>query len=78
LFILKFRWYKLIGKIVGKAIYENILIEPVLSRVFLNRILGKKNTIDELSFIDSDLYKNLMKLKREKVRRKKKKILLNE
>lgn len=41
-------FFEFLGKIVGKAIYENILIEPVMSRVFLNLILGQKNTIEEL------------------------------
>jgi len=49
-----------LGKVVGKAIYENILIEPVFSRLFLNHMIGKKNNLEELQFYDEELYKNLM------------------
>jgi hypothetical protein len=56
-------YYQFLGKIVGKAIYENILIEPVFSRVFLNQILGRRNGFEELQFLDNNLYKNLLYLK---------------
>ena len=49
--------------IVGKAIYENILIQPIYSRAFLNKLLGKSNQVDDLKSLDSNLYKNLMFLK---------------
>ena len=49
------------------AIYNNILIEAVFSRVFLNKLLGKKNGVEELRFIDSALYKNLMQIKHSNV-----------
>ncbi|EGR33486.1 ubiquitin protein ligase, putative [Ichthyophthirius multifiliis] len=55
--------YYFLGSIVGKAIYENILIQPVFSKVFLNQILEKPSTIEDLQYIDNSLYKNLMKLK---------------
>lgn len=47
----------------GKAIYENILIEPMLSVIFLNRILRIPNTINELKYADQMLYKSLVQLK---------------
>ena len=52
---------------IGKAIYEGVIIEPVLSRAFLNVILNKKNTLNELKYYDIDLYKTLHRLKYEKV-----------
>lgn len=48
---------------VGKAIYENNLLESTFSVIFLNRILGVKNTINELKYSDQVLYKNLLQLK---------------
>lgn len=48
---------------VGKAIYENNLIESMFSVIFLNRILRVKNTINELKYADKMLYKNLLQLK---------------
>ncbi|KRX01861.1 HECT-domain-containing protein [Pseudocohnilembus persalinus] len=58
--------YYYIGKIVGKAIYEDILIEPIFSPIFLNQILEKKNNIEELYYLDKDQYKSLMYLKHMK------------
>lgn len=43
--------------------YENILIEPVFTRPFLNLLLDRKNQLIELKFLDKVLYKNLMFLK---------------
>ena len=48
---------------VGKAIYEGVLIEPCLSRVFLNKVQGRMNSADDLEYIDPELHKNLMSLK---------------
>lgn len=48
---------------VGKSIYENHLIESMFSTIFLNRVLGIKNTINELKLVDSQLYKGLLQLK---------------
>jgi ubiquitin-protein ligase E3 C len=58
--------YKFMGKIIGKAIYEDILIEPVFSRAFLNLVLDEKNDFEELKYVDLTLYKNLLKLKHSK------------
>lgn len=43
--------------------YEGVIIEPVLSRAFLNCVLNRKNTLNELKYYDMDLYKSLLKLK---------------
>ena len=55
--------YRFAGKIVGKALYENILTEQVFSRSFLNLVLGKENGLLELNELDPEIYKNLMDLK---------------
>lgn len=52
-----------LGKLVGKAVYENILIEPIFSRSFLNSLLGRKNQLNDLACIDRALYKSLLFLK---------------
>jgi ubiquitin-protein ligase E3 C len=59
--------YEFIGKILAKAIYEEILIEPILSRSFLNLIIEKNNDFKELAFLDPDLHKNLLYLKHNEV-----------
>jgi len=65
-FIDDLKKYEFIGRLIGKAIYEGVIIEPVLSRAFLNVILNKKNTLNELKYYDIDLYKTLHRLKYEK------------
>jgi len=57
------RIFEFLGMIVGKAIYEGILIQPIFSRCFLNKVLGKSNHIDELKLLDEKLYENVMFLK---------------
>jgi ubiquitin-protein ligase E3 C len=57
--------FHFVGKLVGKALYEGVLIEPVLSRVFLNKVLLKKNTFNDLRFYDRIIYNSLIKLKKE-------------
>ncbi len=57
--------------IVGKAIYEGILLKASFARFFLNRFGdnpgtitgGTRNTIDDLQALDPELYKNLMMVK---------------
>lgn len=48
-----------LGRIVGKAIYDGILIELRLAPFFLRRMLGKEMYFDDLKSLDADLYKNL-------------------
>jgi len=55
--------YRFVGKVVGKAIYEMVLLEPQFSRVFLNRILGRINEIDDVAALDRDLHRGLLRFK---------------
>jgi ubiquitin-protein ligase E3 C len=48
--------YELVGKIIGKAMYEGVIIEPVLARFFLNKVLNVKNSFNELRYYDKDVY----------------------
>ncbi len=38
---------------IGKAIYEGILIEKVLCSIFLNQVLNVSNTIHDFRYFDS-------------------------
>lgn len=52
--------------IVGKAIYEGLLLKTQFARFFLNKFVGigdKGNQVDDLRSYDMDLYNNLMYLK---------------
>lgn len=52
-----------VGRIVGKALYEGILLDYSFSLVFVQKLLGRYSFLDELSMLDSELYRNLMYVK---------------
>mmetsp|Transcript_14416 Transcript_14416/g.21644 ORF Transcript_14416/g.21644 Transcript_14416/m.21644 type:complete len:1114 (+) Transcript_14416:66-3407(+) len=58
-------YYTLLGRMLGKAIYEKILVEPQFAGMFLNQLLGRLNLIDDLPSLDSEVYHSLLKLKRD-------------
>lgn len=41
---------------LGKAIYEKVLIEPQFAGMFLNHLLGRVNLIDDLPSLDEEVY----------------------
>ena len=49
--------------VVGKAIFEGILLKCTFARFFLNRFANKGNSVDDLMTLDPALYNNLMYLK---------------
>lgn len=55
--------FQFLGRIVGKALYDGIQIEPQFANFFLRECLGRTNTADELVCLDPELYKHLMFLK---------------
>jgi len=57
--------YTFLGRVVGKAIYEMLLLEPQFCRCFLNRLLGRVNTVDDVAALDQELYRNLLSLRDE-------------
>jgi ubiquitin-protein ligase E3 C len=54
--------YEFLGRVLGKAVYESILVEPQFCLPFLNTLLGKRNSLEDLSNFDMEYYKNLTKL----------------
>ncbi|CAH1393586.1 unnamed protein product [Nezara viridula] len=56
--------YNFIGKMLGKALFENIVVEVTLADFFLTEILGFYNEfyLNGLANLDPDLYKNLISL----------------
>ncbi|KAL9183884.1 hypothetical protein ACHAXT_004740 [Thalassiosira profunda] len=60
--------YEFLGRVLGKSIYESILVEPQFCLPFLNKLLGKQNSLDDLKNIDSEYYKNLKSLRHMAVR----------
>jgi ubiquitin-protein ligase E3 C len=58
--------YCFIGKVLGKALYENITISPQFAYFFLAFMNGRynfMNLISDFRTLDPELYKNLMFLK---------------
>lgn len=52
-----------LGRVVGKALYEGILLDYAFSHVFVQKLLGRYSFLDELSAVDPELYRNLMYVK---------------
>lgn len=52
-----------LGRVVGKALYEGILLDYCFSQVFVQKLLGRYSFLDELSTLDYELYRSLMQLK---------------
>jgi ubiquitin-protein ligase E3 C len=57
------KYYEFFGKILGKAMFDGILIEPQFAKFFLKRLASKSNMISDLKFLDKELFKNLNFLK---------------
>lgn len=55
--------YQFIGRMLGKAVYEGILLELRLAPFFLNSILGHRNHLHDLQSLDPEIYRNVIHLK---------------
>lgn len=53
-----------IGRLVGKALYENILLDIPLAGFFLARFIGQGVVLADLAEMDAELYRSLMLVKR--------------
>ncbi|WRT64716.1 uncharacterized protein IL334_001650 [Kwoniella shivajii] len=56
-------WYRFIGQILGKAMYEGILVDVSFADFFLAKWLGRQSYLDDLNSLDKELYKGLIILK---------------
>ncbi|GLD96355.1 hypothetical protein PINS_up005038 [Pythium insidiosum] len=52
-------YYQAIGRFIGRALFEGILIDAHLALPICKHILGIPITFSDLEFVDNDLYKNL-------------------
>jgi len=55
--------FKFLGLIMGKALYEKILVDIPFARFFLSKLLGRTNYLNDLKSLDKELHRNLMFLK---------------
>ncbi|CDJ67664.1 ubiquitin-transferase domain-containing protein, putative [Eimeria necatrix] len=53
-----------IGRLVGKAVFEGVLIEPQLNRVFLKLLLRRPCRLDDIKSLDPSVHRSLMLLKK--------------
>eukprot|EP00750_Incisomonas_marina_P014536 INCI17683.1.p1 GENE.INCI17683.1~~INCI17683.1.p1 ORF type:complete len:1159 (+),score=184.34 INCI17683.1:231-3707(+) len=56
-------FFEFLGAILGKALFEGIVVQPTFAHFFLRRLLGKHNFLDDLQSLDDELYSNLIALK---------------
>ncbi|KAH9812750.1 hypothetical protein DFH28DRAFT_392310 [Melampsora americana] len=63
---LSLEWYGFLGRVLGKALYEGILIDVEFADFFLNKWLGKQSYLDDLASLDPELYQGLLFLKNYK------------
>lgn len=59
-------YLKFMGSVIGKCFYENVLVDVSFAPFFLSKWCSAnnsmKNSINDLSYLDSELFTNLMKL----------------
>ncbi len=53
-------FFEFIGRIIGKALYENRVLDCHFSRAVYKRILGKAVSIKDMETLDLDYYKSLV------------------
>lgn len=60
----KLNYLKFLGQLIGKCFYENVLISLSFAPFFLNKWCqtNLKNLLNDLNYLDSELFQNLMKL----------------
>lgn len=55
--------FEFLGRIIGKALYERVLIDVPFTSFFLNKWLGRKSYVDDLPSLDPEVHQGLMFLK---------------
>ena len=53
-------FFKFIGRIIGKALYEGRVLDCHFSRAVYKRILGRNVSIKDMETLDLDYYKSLL------------------
>eukprot|EP01025_Chloroclados_australasicus_P032672 TRINITY_DN33104_c0_g1_i6.p1 TRINITY_DN33104_c0_g1~~TRINITY_DN33104_c0_g1_i6.p1 ORF type:complete len:1059 (-),score=115.94 TRINITY_DN33104_c0_g1_i6:269-3109(-) len=58
------RLYTFLGRMLGKAIYEGIIVELPLAHFFLKKILQMSTDVNDMTTLDAELYSQLIHLSR--------------
>jgi ubiquitin-protein ligase E3 C len=53
------RLFYTIGRVLGKAIYEGLVVDPTFSEFFLRKMLGQMNFAGDIYSLDRELYNSL-------------------
>ncbi|KAJ7455748.1 HECT-domain-containing protein [Mycena latifolia] len=56
-------WFRFVGRILGKATFDGILIDFAFAGFFLAKWLGRQGYLDDLASLDPALYRGLIFLK---------------
>ncbi|KAG0192795.1 hypothetical protein DFQ28_007699 [Apophysomyces sp. BC1034] len=56
-------YFEFVGLMIGKALYEDILLDVAFAEFFLKKCLGRVNYLDDLPSLDPELYKGLITVK---------------
>ncbi|KAH7617236.1 putative E3 ubiquitin-protein ligase UPL7 [Nannochloris sp. 'desiccata'] len=56
--------FTLAGLVLGKALYEGILLPAPLAAFFIARLQGRLPTLDDLAALDPEVHRNLIQVKR--------------
>jgi ubiquitin-protein ligase E3 C len=55
--------YRFLGRILGKAVFDGITVDPRFANFFLRKLIGKSNSLNDLKSFDFELFKHLTFLK---------------
>jgi len=58
-----YKHFFFVGRMLGKAIYERLLVDIPLAHYFLHKLLGGQADINHLRSLDSEMYKNMLSLR---------------
>ncbi|KAJ1909864.1 ubiquitin-protein ligase (E3) [Tieghemiomyces parasiticus] len=56
-------YYTFLGRLLGKALYQGIVVEVGFAAFFLNKCLGRTNYLNDLASLDPELYQGLQTLR---------------
>ena len=63
----KLEYFEFFGKLIGKAILDNVNINNYLNRVVVKYLINQKVTLDDIKYYDSELYNSLVSIKNNDV-----------
>ena len=58
-----YKHFFFVGRMLGKAIYERLLVDIPLAQYFLHKLLGGQADINHLRSLDQEMYKNMLSLR---------------